>query len=164
MINQNNVELQPKSSELVGETETRTRSEHSLCASQIKKILKKEFPTIKFKVTSKIYSGGDSVYIDWTDGATTDQISKLVEDFQFGHFDGMTDSYEYSNRKNDLPQVKYLHLIREISERFRWAIAEAKGLYRKTGDLGSDEEVQIWRESLKIDWTDEKPIKEEVTQ
>jgi hypothetical protein len=134
------------------------KSTHAQAGSEIRKLLKQNFPTTKFKVTSESYSMGSSVRIEWTDGPTTSQVDELVKQFQYGHFDGMQDIYEYSNSRDDIPQVKYVQTTRNLSEEFRWAISKAKGMYRKTGDLGSNEEVAIRREAQKIDWSDKGHI------
>ena len=35
---------------------------------------------------------------------------KIVSKYQYGHFDGMNDIYEYSNSREDIPQAKYIHV------------------------------------------------------
>ncbi len=83
----------------------------SLAAVEIRKVLKIAFPGVKFSVTSKNY---DSVRINWTNGPTQKEVNRYTTDFEYGQFNGMTDSYEYTNR-NNLPQTKYLFLIRKMS-------------------------------------------------
>jgi len=85
-------------------------------AKAIRAELKKAFPGIKFRVTSKSYSGGNSVSIDYTDGVLTSEVKDVVSKYEAGHFDGMTDSYEYSNTNADLPQVKFVMVSREMSD------------------------------------------------
>ena len=89
---------------------------HALAAKAIRVELKKLFPTVKFSVTSQTYSMGDSVRIDWTDGVTTDQVNVIVRKYQYGSFDGMTDSYNYTNNRNDIPQAKYVQCQRSYSD------------------------------------------------
>lgn len=131
---------------------------HAQTAREIRKILKKEFSKTKFSVISESFSMGNAVRVSWVDGPTKKQIEELIECFQEGSFDGMQDMYVYNNSNPKIPQVKYISTHREISEEFRWAISEAKKMYRKTGDLGSDEEVAIWRIANKIDWSDKGHI------
>jgi hypothetical protein len=57
----------------------------------IRKLLKASYPVCKFSVRSDY----NSVRVSWTDGPTTKQVDAIVQPFQAGHFDGMTDSYEY---------------------------------------------------------------------
>jgi hypothetical protein len=99
-------------------------STQAQAAKQIRAILKEQFPTVTFKVTSDSFSGGDAVRIEWTDGPTTKQVDALVDKYQYGHFDGMIDLYEYSNRRTDIPQSKYVHTQRDISVPARVAMIE----------------------------------------
>jgi hypothetical protein len=94
---------------------TKYTSPHAAAAKMIRQDLKKHFPATKFRVTTKSYSGGDHVRIRWTDGPTDKQVSSLVNRYEYGHFDGMQDLYEYSNRRDDIPQTKYLFTEREHS-------------------------------------------------
>jgi len=59
---------------------------------------------------------GDSVHITWTDGPTEAEVKEYSGKYQYGHFDGMTDMYEYSNRIDNLPQSKYVSESRSQSE------------------------------------------------
>ena len=36
------------------------------------------------------------------------KVRAITDKYTKGSFDGMTDSYDYSNRRDDLPQVKYV--------------------------------------------------------
>jgi len=85
-------------------------------AQEIRKVLKTTYPKVKFTVTSESYSGGNSVRVGYTDFIPTTEIDKLLSKFQYGHFDGMTDMYEYSNKVEGIPQVKYLFVERKMSE------------------------------------------------
>lgn len=88
-------------------------------ASQaIKKELKAAFPNTKFSVRGDY----NAVRIDWTDGPTIDQVKSIGNKYEMGSFDGMTDSYNYTNRRDDIPQVSYVFENREISP----AVKEAK--------------------------------------
>lgn len=95
---------------------TKQISPHAAAAKMIKQELKKLFPTIKFSVKSDSFSGGDSVDISWENGPTDDQVSDVTSKYQYGHFDGMTDSYDHSNRRKDIPQSKYVHTSRDITD------------------------------------------------
>lgn len=82
----------------------------ALAAQEIRKILKEAFPGVKFSVTSETYSMGNSIDIKWEGIPTKAEVQPLVKQYEQGHFDGMTDSYEYSNYRKDIPQVKFLFL------------------------------------------------------
>jgi len=92
------------------------QSPHVAASSAIRNELKNAFPKIKFYVKSKVYSGGDSVSIMWTDGPTVKQVRAIVDKYEYGHFDGMTDTYVMSNNRKDIPQVKYVLEQRTISD------------------------------------------------
>ncbi len=64
-------------------------------AKRCRAVLKAKFPSTKFAVRSKTYSGGSSVYIDWTDGPLTEAVNKLVKPFEGASFDGMIDLMSY---------------------------------------------------------------------
>jgi hypothetical protein len=64
-------------------------------AKLIRPILKREFPGVTFGVTSKTYSMGASIDIQWTDGPTTEQVDRAVGAFKGKGFDGMVDCGYY---------------------------------------------------------------------
>jgi len=82
-------------------------------AQAIREELKIAFPTIKFSVRKDGYS---CVNIRWTDGPTQSAVNESIGKYKMGNFDGMTDSYDYSNRRDDIPQVQYIFTHRERSE------------------------------------------------
>lgn len=61
-------------------------------AATLRKLLKAAFPAVRFSVTSE---RGCTVNVNWTDGPTVARVEAITAGFQAGHFDGMTDSYEY---------------------------------------------------------------------
>jgi hypothetical protein len=92
----------------------------------VKAELKKAFPSTKFRVTSDY----NCVNIYWTDGVAVSMVEEITSKYKCGRFDGMTDSYEYTNRRTDVPQVDYVFLNREISEEIYAAkYAEYKNYY-----------------------------------
>lgn len=87
-------------------------SNNANAAKMIRQELKQAFPTVKFSVRSD-YS---SVNISWTDGVPSDLVKKIADKYQYGHFNGMEDIYEVSNRRDDIPQVQFVFCNRDISE------------------------------------------------
>ena len=85
-------------------------------AKQIRQVLKKNFPDVLFRVKSKSYSMGNRVRIGWDNGPTNKQVEEIVMDYQYGSFDGMTDCYNYTNSRDDIPQVKHVICDRNITE------------------------------------------------
>ena len=92
------------------------KTEAAQCAKAIKKELSKKFPNIKFSVTSDNFAGGNSVSIHYTNGVPQAEVEAITGKYQYGHFDGMIDCYEYSNGRDDIPQAKYVSVSREVSE------------------------------------------------
>lgn len=70
-------------------------SSQAQCAKDIKAELKKVFPSVKFRIRSSSFSGGNSVDVNWDLGPTTKQVDAITKKYQHGYFDGMDDSYNY---------------------------------------------------------------------
>lgn len=99
------------------------KSTSAICAKQIREELKKAFPETMFSVTSKNFSGGNSVSIRWENNETQEEVEALVKKYQYGHFDSMQDLYEYDNKHNGIQQVKYVLCSRTITDdKYRLAI------------------------------------------
>lgn len=85
-------------------------------AKMVREELKKTFPGIKFQVKSSNFAGGNAVDVFWKDGPKQSEVDKIIKKYQYGHFDGMTDSYEYSNTRSDIPQARFVHSSRHMSD------------------------------------------------
>ena len=108
---------------------TKHTSEHAAAARMIRRELKGH--GIPASVTSRSFAGGTAVDVVIYDQlpATVAKIEAFVAEFQYGRFDGMTDCYDYTNRREDLPQVKYAHVHVRYSDEIRQAAeAEAERL------------------------------------
>lgn len=81
--------------------------------------LKAAFPGVKFSVRTSRFSGGDSIDVQWTDGTTSDQVSAIVDRYTAGSFNGMDDSYTYSDNawRAAFGDAKYVHTKRDDSDR-----------------------------------------------
>jgi hypothetical protein len=97
---------------------TKIKTQSAQAAALIRAELKKNYPEIKFSITSKNYSMGNSVSISWIDAMPPATVEAIADKYQYGHFNGMEDIYEYSN-KQDFPQAKYVSCYREISQAIR---------------------------------------------
>lgn len=100
----------------------KTLSTAANAAKAIREELKSNFAGVKFSVTSDNFAGGDSVNISWTDGATVRQVEEFTSKYQYGHFNGMEDIYEYTNDRSDIPQAKYVSESRSMSDETRESI------------------------------------------
>ncbi|RTL03554.1 hypothetical protein EKK58_12865 [Candidatus Dependentiae bacterium] len=96
-----------------------TKSTPALAATQIRKILKEKFPQYKFSVTSSSYSMGSSVDVTNLNGFASqqekDEVKKVLRKWEYGSFDGMVDGYNYDNRNDAIPQVKFVMLYNGIA-------------------------------------------------
>jgi len=94
------------------------KTQAALTAAAIKKELKSI--GIKASCRSENFSGGNSVDVTIYD-QSPENIKKakaLVSKYKYGHFDGMTDCYNSTNRRTDIPQAKYVHIQHEMSREF----------------------------------------------
>lgn len=91
----------------------RTVSTHAACAKAIRTELKTHWPDMKFKVTSQTYANGNSVHIHVPENfgyQNRDVLYQLVQKYEYGTSDPLTDSYVMSNVRHDVPQVKFVHI------------------------------------------------------
>ena len=94
-----------------------------IAAENIRRELKRVFPSIKFSVTSE----ASSVNIKWTDGPTDNQVAQITKRHQMGNFNGMTDSYDYDDDRtfsDVFGGVRYVSNHREFTPegvRTAWA-------------------------------------------
>lgn len=91
-------------------------STHAAAAKMIRQHLKSIGVPGKVKASS--YSMGSSVRVEVSDitPAVRKELQAFVDQFQYGHFDGMNDYYEISNSRDDIPQVKYTFLEVDYSD------------------------------------------------
>ena len=101
---------------------TKQTSQHAAAARAIRNELKRH--GIAGRVTSSSYAGGSSVHVHLTDAlpATIEAVESFAAQFQFGTFDGMTDSYNVSNRRDDIPQVRFVIVHADYSAEVREAV------------------------------------------
>ncbi len=111
----------------------RTSTEAARAARMIRKHLKDN--GVAAKVRSSNYSGGSSinVYLDDPLPATVEAVESYVDGFKYGDFDGMTDSYNYRKRGDDLrPRVSFVFVNAEYSDELK---AEAKAYFEANYDV-----------------------------
>lgn len=87
-------------------------------AKNIRIELAKAFPGVKFSVKTERFSMGNAIRVSWTDGPTSGQVEEITDRYDAGHFDGMTDCYEY--RKDHawtdaFGAAKYITFSRDLS-------------------------------------------------
>jgi Large polyvalent protein associated domain 29 len=100
------------------------QSQYARAAANLRKELSLAFPSVKFSVTSKSYTGGDSVSVTWFDGPTSEEVDRIANKYQEGRFDGMVDSYDYDRSaygsavSEVLGRAKYVSTSRHFSALF----------------------------------------------
>lgn len=114
-------------------------------AKTVRARLKTEFPGVKFNVRTE---HGSAVNIRWADGPRAETVDRLLCDLKGGHFDGMTDMYEYEtelvgNADGTFERIsygsKYVFTHREISDEWR---GEILALFAET--IGRDVVATPW--------------------
>lgn len=114
---------------------TKQLSQHAAAAKAIRAELKKN--GIKASVRASSASMTSAVRVELIDElpATVEQIDAFASQFQYGHFDGMTDCYEYSNSRDDIPQVKHVFVNVSFSDEIRQAAWDyARATYAELAD------------------------------
>lgn len=144
----------------------RELTESAKASKLIRKELKKLFPTTKFSVKSDNYSMGSSVDIRWQDEVPQEPVQKVVKKYQYGHFNGMEDIYEYSNTRKDIPQAKFVQTQREMSEGAKKLIKQRLQIQDENA-WNEDRRIWnssvIWQEFNKTDFRN-KELKEKIKQ
>lgn len=94
---------------------TKQVSTHALAARAIRKELKAN--KIDASVTSQVFSGGASIEILMYDYPpdTVALVEQIVKKYQRGHFSHMSDMYENTNVRVDIPQVTYTNVTNKFS-------------------------------------------------
>lgn len=129
------------------ETKPETKkSDHALAAANIRRELKAAFPTIKFAIRSKSYSGGDSVDIRWELGPTSKEVEAITNKYQEGSFNGMIDLYEYDSDRSWTAKhgsAKYVHCQRNCSSAQQAVETQLATLYN--AESACDLQTSAWR-------------------
>jgi ribonucleotide monophosphatase NagD (HAD superfamily) len=105
------------------------KSSYACGSANLKSELERAFPGISFSVKSKGFSMGSDISVYWTDGPTVKQVNEISGKYQQGHFDGMTDSYNYNHEAftGIFGGAKYVFENREQSPALMIEAAEALG-------------------------------------
>lgn len=129
-------------------------------ANNLRKVLKKEFPTTQFSVTNNHSSSYD---ISWVDGPTVEMVEKFSNLFVGTGFDGMTDSTIHYNSyfMDKFGYLGYVSTHRNVSEDNR--IAAMNTLNADMGtSFGMKDYIEseraymsdlVYRHTRKIDYT-----------
>ena len=109
---------------------------------------------IKASVRSASGSMTSSVDVTIKQDVTPEQYSEITgfaNKFQYGHFDGMTDMYEYSNTNDDLPQAKFVFVRVDYSDEIR---AEVKAYIANINGINDYERGRYEHMAISGSWGD----------
>lgn len=86
------------------------KTQAALAAAMIRKEIKSKFPCLKFTCRSENFSGGDAIRVGVIEDfpEIEEEIRHITKKYVYGKFDSMTDFYDITNRRDDIPQVRYL--------------------------------------------------------
>jgi hypothetical protein len=96
-----------------------TPSPHAATAKAIRSELKAL--GISASVTSERFSMGNAVRVSVTDlhPDMNAKIRGILDKYEYGSFDGMTDCYNIDNARDDIPQVKFVSMNNHMSDELR---------------------------------------------
>jgi hypothetical protein len=102
-------------------------------AKLLRTALKEAFPTVKFKVNSKSYSGGASINVEYIDGPTYENVKAIADKFEGSYFCGMTDykgnNYSAFNGEKCSFGADFVFVTRKLSVEGAQKILEATAEY-----------------------------------
>lgn len=106
---------------------TKDIKDRILATKNIRIELKELFPKTKFSIKSSCFSGGDDINVSWVDGPTVEEVNKIINKYEEGHFNGMEDIYEYKEDRsfnNEYGGVKYVFSRRRYTSKFIKLVAK----------------------------------------
>lgn len=115
----------------------------ALTAQAIRKELKVAYPNTKFHVRSENYSGGNSIHVDYIqtlEAPREKEVKTLLSKYEGGHFDVMTDMYEYKSDVGSLT-TKYLFVNADIDG----LRSEYKADFMKYWGLTSEDDAECMK-------------------
>jgi hypothetical protein len=158
-----------------------SKRDHKVCGANIRTELKRNFPTTKFSVRYKSFSGGDEYYITWDDGPTTKQVDAVVDKYgdmkpdaysmgdywdcvpsEFNHLYGsvgyVMTSRTITSETIAKTRARFADLTEENMKHYNYGIDGANN-YAYTHGRSVDDMIHWLARS--IDWQDVAPKQEE---
>ena len=129
----------------------------------IKKHCLKNFNISKIEVSTDVFSGGDSMDVNYYSPERIPELESFIKSFQYGHFNGMEDIYEFNNNSEIIIEGFILQTYKYTS------VYHKEGEGKKQEEIKPLEEVKV--EDIEIiDYSEKavavvgntKPIKEEL--
>ena len=93
-------------------------------AKLIRTALKESFPGVKFTVQSRVYAGGASIDVAYTNGPTYDQVKTVTSMFVGAYFDSSTDYRGSVYNSLDGEEVRFAANYVFISRKFSKIVLE----------------------------------------
>lgn len=120
------------------------------------KLIRAELKARGFKgtVRSESYSGGTSINVRIAADLSPEQrkdFEAFANKFQYGHFDGSIDCYEYSNSRDDIPQVKFVFVEVAYSDEIK---ADVRNYIANIGGINEWERDRYEWQALSGSWGD----------
>lgn len=125
---------------------TRPKNKAAEAARLVKKDILARFPKLGVSVRSEYYATGESKVSvillpcePMVEESVAKEISEIISKYKKGYFEGLDDSYKYTNLRSDIPQVYYLGIYRKLTEaqeeirRQEYAAAEEKRIKERGG-------------------------------
>lgn len=100
------------------------QSTQAQAAGQIRRLLKKLYPSTKWAVTSSSFAGGNGVRTCWEDGPTTAEIEEITSPYQLGQVKYVIFQREQSKQTREA-------LIGEFEEKWRMRFNNKDDFHRK---------------------------------
>lgn len=112
-------------------------------AKNVRRDLKNAFPGIKFSVKSSY----DTINVSWLDGPTRSEVEAVIEKYENGKFDGMTDCFNFDTSPFNavFGGCRYTFVQREHSDELM--AAATRYLEMRSGEqVTGDSNQRIWGE------------------
>ena len=90
-------------------------SDHAAAAKMIRAELKKNGIAASVRASAASMTSSVNVSLPGVAPWIAEAVESFACRFQYGHFDGMVDCYEYSNRIEGVPQVKFVFVSNEFT-------------------------------------------------
>lgn len=111
-------------------------------SQNLRAMLKRKFPNVRFSVRSSRFSGGDSCKVSYTNGPALAKVSEVVDMFQTHHQDFTGDYWDYdpSAFNKEFGGFSYTHTDRHITDEMRKKVFDILRQKHHT-----DSEDDLWR-------------------
>lgn len=110
---------------IVKATIMKSMSEHARAAKLIRQHLKKLGIKGSVKAATASMTSSVRIVLDNANPEQVDLINGYAKQYQYGKFDGMRDIYEYTNNRDDIPQVRHVFVRAEYDDTIRQKALDA---------------------------------------